>query len=57
MTAAAERKAKVRHIKSEANSAKRSLMDLRSQLLRINADVDARRLDSIIGRLEAWQNA
>ena len=57
MTAATERKAKVRHIKSEASTAKRSLMDLQSQLVRIGANTDARRLDAIIGRIEAWQNA
>lgn len=45
-----------RHIKSEANRAKRELIDALNSLERIGASTAARQLDRIICRLEAWQN-
>lgn len=46
----------IRHIKSEANRAKSDLMDALRRLESIGASTAAKQLDSIICRLETWQN-
>jgi len=51
-----EQKAReIRHLKSEASSAKSRLMDILRDLERIGASADAKTMASIIGRLEGWQ--
>jgi len=50
-----EKAREIRHLKSEANSAKSCLMDILRELERIDARGDVRTMESIIGRLEGWQ--
>lgn len=47
----------IRHAKSEASAPKSALLRLLSDLERVGAVGEAKRLGSIIGRLEAWQNS
>ena len=47
----------ISEIKRDANFSKSHLLDLLTKLEAANAVADARKLGSIIGRLEAWQNS
>jgi hypothetical protein len=47
----------VDEVKRDANFSKSHLLDLLTKLESANAVADARKLGSIIGRLEAWQNS
>jgi hypothetical protein len=47
----------VDEVKRDANSPKSKLLDMLTKLEGVNAVADARKLGSIIGRLEAWQNS
>jgi uncharacterized protein YkuJ len=53
MTAKAD---ETRHLKREANHAKSDLIRLLTRLEGIGATGAASQLNTIIGRLEAWQN-
>jgi len=47
----------ISEVKQDANSPKSKLLDMLTKLEGVNAVADARKLGSIIGRLEAWQNS
>ena len=52
----AERRSTIEHIKNEACTPKHRLIELLDQLLEIGAASEAKSLESIIWKLEVWQN-
>lgn len=54
MTPAARER--VRHLKSEVSTQKSRLLDTLRELEALGARREARGLDAVIARLEAWQN-
>ncbi|MBO5969209.1 MAG: hypothetical protein J6S14_12010 [Clostridia bacterium] len=51
-----ERRSTIEHIKKEACTPKHRLMELLDKLIEIGAVSEAKSLESIIWKLEVWQN-